>query len=226
MVSRKLMGIWAFLDFSLLVAGATTLALSIVWRAPNVLKNMVYSDADLTVLMVLGLALIGTFMISLFAVAQKNHVTLGLVVLNWALIIDAIGVIIIGSFIWWFTLQERNNFHGVYQALSSANRIFIQDKFQCCGYFNASDLIEFGGNYCTDLPFVESPAFLNSTNPFCVDPVTNFADGMLNVTFTTVYGYMAIIMSLILATLCVIRKRLEDERFRKIDFKRGGGGFV
>jgi hypothetical protein len=48
MVSRKLMGIWAFLDFSLLVAGATTLALSIVWRAPNVLKNMVYSDADLT----------------------------------------------------------------------------------------------------------------------------------------------------------------------------------
>jgi hypothetical protein len=55
---------------------------------------------------------------------------------------------------------------------------------------------------------------------------------------------MAIIMSLILATLCVIRKvhlpapqlkhtfttffsqRLEDERFRKIDFKRGGGGFV
>jgi hypothetical protein len=90
--------------------------------------TLILTGSNRTVLMVLGLALIGTFMISLFAVAQKNHVTLGLVVLNWALIIDAIGVIIIGSFIWWFTLQERNNFHGVYQALSSANRIFIQDK--------------------------------------------------------------------------------------------------
>lgn len=42
------MGVWAALDFCLLAAGAVALALSIVWRRPNILMNMVLSDADLT----------------------------------------------------------------------------------------------------------------------------------------------------------------------------------
>lgn len=58
-----------------------------------------------------------------------------------------------------------------------------------------------------------------------------------------VYGYMAIVLCLLLVSLCVIKKvtssyldcysaihfdlqRQEDERFKKIDAKRGGGGFV
>jgi hypothetical protein len=59
-----------------------------------------------------------------------------------------------------------------------------------------------------------------------------------------VYGYMAVILCLLLASLCVIKKvtsipfkcqsqqlnfnsqRQEDERFKKIDAKRGGRGFV
>jgi hypothetical protein len=48
MVSRVLMGIWAALDFFLLAAGAVSLALSLVWRRPDVLMNMVLSRADLT----------------------------------------------------------------------------------------------------------------------------------------------------------------------------------
>lgn len=48
MVSKKLMGAWVALDLCLLAAGVLTLALSIVWRAPNVLMNMVISSADLT----------------------------------------------------------------------------------------------------------------------------------------------------------------------------------
>jgi len=42
------MGVWAALDVLLLVAGVVALALSIVWRAPNLLMNMVLSSADLT----------------------------------------------------------------------------------------------------------------------------------------------------------------------------------
>lgn len=62
-----------------------------------------------------------------------------------------------------------------------------------------------------------------------------------------VYGFMAIVLCLLLASLCVIKKvclytfqmftifneknlycrqRQEDERFKKIDAKRGGRGFV
>jgi hypothetical protein len=48
MVSKVLMAVWAALDVLLLAAGVVALALSIVWRAPNILMNMVLSSADLT----------------------------------------------------------------------------------------------------------------------------------------------------------------------------------
>lgn len=48
MVSKALMGVWAGLDFCLLAAGVVSIALSIVWRAPNLLMNFVISSADLT----------------------------------------------------------------------------------------------------------------------------------------------------------------------------------
>lgn len=70
----------------------------------------------------------------------------------------------------------------------------------------------------------------------------------LNNIFSTIYGYMAIVILLFLASICVIYKvcaltgssyirfsstlismfvqRHEEQRFRKIDEKRGGRGFV
>jgi hypothetical protein len=37
---------------------------------------------------------------------------------------------------------------------------------------------------------------------------------------------MAIVLSLFLASMCVIKRRQEEERFKRIDSKRGGRGFV
>lgn len=47
MVSKALMGVWVALDILLLAACVLTLALSVVWRAPNILINMVLSSAAL-----------------------------------------------------------------------------------------------------------------------------------------------------------------------------------
>jgi len=221
MVSRKLMAVWVVLDFALLAAGVVTLALSIVWKSPDLLRNMVISNTDLTTGLVLSIALLVTWAISVGAVIQPVHVTVGLVVLNWVLIIDALVIVIIGTFIWFFTLQERANFHKIFAAMSPTTQIAIQDKLQCCGYFNSSDVINIGGSFCTNQTF----ANLNTTAS-CVGPITSYADMTLNNMFTTVYGYMAIILALFLASLCVINKRVEQERFRRIDEKRGGRGFV
>ncbi|KIM87619.1 hypothetical protein PILCRDRAFT_815195 [Piloderma croceum F 1598] len=220
MVSKRLMGVWAFFDFTLLAAGAVCIALSIVWRETNVLMNMVLSNADLTAGLVLGIAMLITFAISIGAIVQRNHITIGLVLLNWTLILDALGILIIGTFVWFFTLEERNNFHSVFSQQSTQNKIAIQDKLKCCGYFNTSDLLEVGGSIC---PSQDAANQLNTT---CVGPITAFADTTLNDVFTTVYGFMAIVICLFLASLCVIKKRQEDERFKKIDSKRGGKGFV
>jgi len=215
------MGVWAFLDFCLLAAGVVSLSLSIVWRSPDVMMEMVFSHADLTAGTVLGIFLLLTFAFSIGAIVQRNHITIGLVILNWILIIDAIIIVAIGSFIWFFTLRERDNFHKIYSEQSMSNRIEIQERLKCCGYFNGTDLAVIGGTFCADSNFVQ-----NVNTAFCVGPITSFADMSLMNMFTTVYGFMAIILSLFLASLCVINKRVEDERFKKIDAKRGGRGFV
>jgi len=227
MVSRNLMIVWGVLDFLLLAAGAVALALSIVWRAENVLMNMVLSNADLTAGTILGVSLLVTFVVSVFAVVQPGHVTFGFVMLNYALLFDATAIVVIGTFVWFFTLRIRDNFSILWQAASPDTRIFLQDSLQCCGYFNGTDLPEIGGTFCTSQDFVNSlPVDKELMTNFCVTPITNFADSTLNNIFTTVYGYMAIVLCLLLASLCVIKKRQEEERFKKIDAKRGGRGFV
>jgi len=219
------MGVWVGLDFALLASGIVALVLSLLWRRPNILMNLALSSADLTAGTVLGVSLLVTFVVSIAAVVQRNHVTIGLVLLNYCLLIDALMALVIGTFVWWFTLQERANFHVGWTQLSDAARIDIQDQFKCCGYFGANDTVSIGGQFCTSQDFANS-LDVNNLNNFCVTPVTAFVDMTLNNIFTTVYGFMAVILCLLLATLCVIRMRQEDERFKKIDTKRGGRGFV
>jgi len=226
MVSKGLMASWAFIDFLLLAAGGMSIALSIVWRAPNILMNMAISNEFLTAGMILGITLCVTFLVSLGAVVQRNHITIGFVILNWFLILDAIMVVVVGSLIWFFSLRQRSEFRVKWVALSDPDKITLQDKFHCCGYFNATDEPAIGGQFCTSPDVLNNLNAANSTSTFCVTPVTLFTDYTLENTFTTIYGFMAVVLSLLVASLCVIKKRQEEERFKRIDAKRGGGGFV
>jgi hypothetical protein len=225
MPSKYLHGFYGFFTLGLAVAGIISILFSILWRRNDLILNMTFSHADLTAGLVMGIALLITSFLSVGAIIQRNHVTIGLVILNWVLIADAVIVLIIGTFVWFYTLRERNEFHGQFAKLQPSQRVSIQDQFQCCGYFNASDLIEFGGSFCQNSTFANS---LNTTvaSNFCVSPITNYADISLNHVFSTTYGFMAGIIGLFLSSLCVIKVRQEFERFRRIDAKRGGKGFV
>ena len=68
-----------------------------------------------------------TFIISIGAIIQQDHVTIGLVLLNYALLVDAIGILVIGTFIWFSTLQERAEFHNFWVGTSPATKIALQD---------------------------------------------------------------------------------------------------
>jgi hypothetical protein len=153
MVSKRILGFYAFVDLWLLAAAALSIAMSFVWRAPNLMINFTLSDMDLTGAspphfsppytltihhhpplhvdtagLVLGIFLLVTFFISVFAVLQKNHVTIGLVILNWALIADAIIVIVVGSILWFYSLRQRQNYFEVFKAVAPQTRLAIQDK--------------------------------------------------------------------------------------------------
>jgi len=212
------MGVWAVLAFFLLAAGGITIAFSIIWKTPNLMRNIAISSQDLLAGLVLGIAFVVTFVIALAAIVQPNHSVIGLAILNWTLLLDALGVGIVGSFIWFYTLTERSDYHLVMSTQSTATWQAVQDKLSCCGYFNSTDLGTIGG-FCSDATFAA-----NATP--CVGPITEYADYALNNVFTTIYGFMAVILAFFLATMCVIKKRNEAERFRRIDEKRGGRGFV
>ncbi|KAG9097719.1 phospholipid scramblase 1 [Ceratobasidium sp. 370] len=218
MPSKTLTAVWAGLDFILLLAGGISIAFSIIWRAPDLLRDLVISTTDLNAGLGLGIMFAITFVISIAAILTPKATTGGLKALNWTLIADSAATIIIGSIVWFFTLQERKNFSEVWGQQSTETLGRIQERFQCCGYYNGTDRA-IGTGVCASQTFA-----LNSTG--CVGPVTDFADYTLNNIFTSVYGFQAIIIALFLATTCIINKRVEEERFRKIDAKRGGRGFV
>jgi len=218
MLSKKLIGAWAFFDLCLMAAGALSLTLSIIWRQPNLLLNLTFSTLDLNFGTVLGIALLATFVLSLLVVLQRG--TLGLKILNGALLMDGVLILLMGTYIWIFTLHERNNFHAIFGGESDTTKILIQDTLKCCGYFNAGDQVAFGGTTCPN------QAAATALNNFCVTPIIKFTDMTLDNIFSTVYGFMAIVMCLFLANMCVIKKRQEIERFEKIDTKRGGHSFI
>lgn len=76
----------------------------------------------------MGIALVATFVVSIGAVVQRNHVTMGFVILNWFLVVDVLVVASVGTVIWWYTLTERDNFHQEWVKAPKETRIFMQDK--------------------------------------------------------------------------------------------------
>jgi len=218
MASKKLTAAYAFFAFCLLVASALLIALSVVWMAPNLTLNFMIPSQFLTAGIVLGAMYAVTVLASIVSIVQRNHITAPLMYLNWVLLLDGLATVVIGTMIWFFTLREEDNYYVRFQATTDSIREQLQNEFSCCGYFFPNDTAVIGG-YCANTTFA-------ATQPGCVLPIIDAGDFILNNIFTSTYGFMAVIIGLFLMSLCVINQRMEAERFRKIDSKRGGRGFV
>jgi len=222
-----IMGFWGFVDVLLLAAAVASIALSVIWRQPNLLINLTLSIQHLNAGLIMGVIMLVSWVISIGALIMPNNSITGFIILNWALVLDAISILVTGTSLWFYTLRIQHNYLEVWQAQSNATKIAVQDLFQCCGYFTPNDTTAAIGGFCQSPAFVENlyNATVTTTNA-CVGPITAHAEPMLNQIFTLVYGFMAVVGCLLLASLCVIKTRQEKERFRKIDAKRGGRGFV
>jgi hypothetical protein len=82
----------------------------------------------------MGIAFLITSFVAVGAVIQRNHVTIGLVILNWLLIADAVVVLAVGTFVWFYTLRERSEFHAAYARLQPSQLITIQDEVNHCSF--------------------------------------------------------------------------------------------
>lgn len=128
MPSKTLTAVWAGLDFALLLASAICIAFSIIWRAPDLLRDLVISTMDLNAGLGLGVIYVVTFVISIAAILTPKASTTGLKGLNWVLVLNSAATVVIGTIVWFYTLQERNNFSIVWGEQSSETLGQIQDK--------------------------------------------------------------------------------------------------
>jgi len=218
MPSLSLKWVWAILNFALLAAGIVLVVISTIWRAHNPVRNFVISELDLNAGLVLGIALLLTWAISILGIIQRNNNTLVLIVANWALIMDAIVVLVIGCIVWFYTLELTNNELKVWEAATPATLQSIQDTLQCCGYRNSTELAVAAGT-CAD-------ATTAASLPGCSTYIHPFATYTLQNIFSSVFGFMLVVVGFFLATVCIVNRRKQTERFIRIDGKRGGRGFV
>ncbi len=155
MPSKSLKITWLLLNVTLLGSGAFLIAFSIIWRAPNALMNFIISgmdlngqivlerfkNNDLTLVHLAGLALgimfVVTWMISIGGILQRFHNTMGLIITNWALIADAIGVLSVGGTVWFYTLREKSNFLQQWEQASPQLRQGLQDQVRRVVHGNA-----------------------------------------------------------------------------------------
>jgi hypothetical protein len=148
MPSKYLHGFYGLFTLAVAIFGIISIVFSFMWRRQDILLNMTFSHADLNgaslhlptmtipsltqVLslagLVLGIAFLLTSFLSIGAIIQRNHVTIGLVILNWFLMADAVIVLVVGTMIWFYSLHERAEFHTQYAKLQPSQRITIQDQ--------------------------------------------------------------------------------------------------
>lgn len=146
--------------------------------SPDLLPSLVARSLTFlgnpSVALALGIIYVVTFAVSIGAVIQRNHITIGLAILNWVLIINTIITVVYGSTLWFMTLQEHANYANVWNATTSAARIAVQEKLHCCGFAN-NTAVEASG-------FCANPT--NALDNGCSVPFVNISDTMLMDAFT------------------------------------------
>ncbi|WVQ98234.1 hypothetical protein IAU59_005357 [Kwoniella sp. CBS 9459] len=224
---QKLLVVWSFLDLCLLAAGVLCIVSSIVLTQPNqLIIGLMKDHFDFKMI---GTSLGSTFIVgtvlSLPAIMSKYENTTLLKALNWYLIAVASLTLAFGSWVWMFSLEQISEFEQIWYRTPEATQHAIQDKFSCCGYFNgtlAGGLITQEG-FCANKEMSASRVGCQTIITSATSPGSDYT---LSNIFTTIYGFEAIIAALFLATVCVINERNIAVRFKRIDEKRGGGGFV
>ncbi|OCF30406.1 hypothetical protein I316_07974 [Kwoniella heveanensis BCC8398] len=212
---KKLLIVWSFLDFCLLAAGVLCIVTSIILTQPNqLIIGLMKDHFDFKMIGIsLGSTFIAGTVLSIPAIISSYEKMALLKALNWYLVMLASLTLAISEF------------EQIWHRTPEATQQAIQNKFSCCGYFNGTlsgGLITQAG-FCTDSEMAAS-------QPGCQTIITSASspgsDYTLSNIFTTIFGFEAIIAALFLATVCVINERNIAVRFKRIDEKRGGGGFV
>ncbi|ODN87736.1 hypothetical protein L198_06966 [Cryptococcus wingfieldii CBS 7118] len=218
--------VWAVFAFLLLAAGVISIVASVIFNsAGHPFLNMIATKVDFKLGIGMGVIYIMSCIVSVpaFMASFENPVMLKF--LNWWLVGCMAVTLAFGSIFWVLSLEQLNTFSNVWKAQTSTIQQTIQDEFSCCGYFNGTAEGGFSttAGFCSDATFAAAQTGCQNTITSASSPGTDFT---LETIFSTVYGFEIILVSFFLATVCLINERGISVRFKRIDAKRGGSGFV
>lgn len=216
-MARKTLFIFIGLDLIFLICAGLHLFIPLFTRAQaskpptlaNVATNLLLDECPLTASMANSGVMFLAFLISLPAIFRKRSIFL-LQVHAWLIVVAALFTLGIGLEIWFSTLQARRNLAPVWNRQSTFVQSMLQFKFKCCGYNDPTVFIKDG-----TCPNAAQAARLGG----CMAPFSLFANQLLDIVFTTFFGFVAVDMLVLLSVLCVIKERKEQIRYQFIDEK-------
>ncbi|KAH6618727.1 tetraspanin [Boeremia exigua] len=217
----------AFVGFDFLFAGCGGLLLgfSLMSEAAmreeqtvkNVTQNLLLGQCPLTAGVVNAIFVFATFLLSLPALFLPTNRG-WLRTQGWLVVICATFTLSLGIAIWVETLQTRQNLSVLWGREPPQIQSLLQQKFDCCGYVNA-----------TTPPFVQDTTCTNALvaaqKGGCIGPFSRFTNTYLDQIFTAAFGIVGVDFILVLCVAMVLKYRMEQERYRHIDEKNGMGGF-
>ncbi|KAF1359942.1 tetraspanin [Lizonia empirigonia] len=216
----------AFIGFDFLFAGCGGLLLGFALTSEaalrekatiaNVTQNLLLGQCPLTAGVVNAIFIFFTFLLSLPALFLPTNRG-WLRAQGWLVVICATFTLSLGVAIWVETLQTRKNLSVLWGREPPQIQSLLQQKFDCCGYNNA-----------TTPPFVQdgtcTNALVAAQKGGCIGPFSSFTNRYLDQIFTAAFGIVGVDFILVLCVAMVLKYRVEQERYRHIDEKNGTGG--
>lgn len=220
----KLMMFFVGLDFLFAGCGGLLLGFSLISEqrmresptVNNVAENLLLGQCPLTAGVVNAVFIFVTFLLSLPALfLPMNRGWLR--TQGWLVVVCATFTLGLGLAVWVDTLQTRAELSEIWQRENTLTRSLLQQKFNCCGYFNSTDGTVFFDSTCLN-PLVAAQ------KGGCIAPFSSFANKYLDLIFTAAFGIVGVDALLVLCVAMVLQYRSELERYRHIDEKNGLGG--
>lgn len=221
-MARKTLFIFVGFDLLFLICAALHLFIPLSTRAQlkmkpqpeTVANNLLLDECPLTASMINAGIMFIAFLISVPAFFRKQNLLL-LQMYAWVVVVCALFTLGIGLEIWFSTLRSRSNLLPLWNKQGTFVQSMLQFKFKCCGYDDTNQFLPDGT--CPNL----ADATRHGT---CNGPLAVFANQLLDVVFTTFFGFVAVDMMVLLSVLCVLKERKEQIRYQFIDEKSQIGG--
>ncbi|MCJ1444331.1 MAG: phospholipid scramblase 1 [Stictis urceolatum] len=225
-MANKVLLVYLVLDFLFLCTGGLVLAFSLIFNPTKAGSGLTTKTDAASSLLLQTTPLSGgivnaafifvAFLISLPGILMSKNRT-WLRIQSWALVVCGLISLILGLDIWFSTLKTRSNLAGTWGLQPAHEQSLLQQQFKCCGYLDFTSPPFVTDNTCTD---DQVAALLGG----CAAPFSAFANKLLDIVFTAMFGMVALNALLFLAAIVVLKDRQEKERYRLIDAKYGSRG--